>query len=56
MCSLAEQTVTTKQQDQKVSELTQELTAVISDRDSLKKEHKLEMERVWSELAQAQAE
>ena len=51
--------MTTKQQEQKVSELTEELTAVISDRDSLKEKHQkveMDMERVSSELVQTQAE
>ena len=59
MCSLAEQTVTTKQQEQKVSELTEELMAAVLNRESLKKKHQnaeMEKERVRSELAQTQAE
>ena len=59
MCSLAEQAVTTEQQEQKVSELTEELRAAVFDRESLKKKHQkaeMDMERVRSELAQTQAE
>ena len=59
MCSLAEQAVTTKHQEQKVSELTEELKTAVFDRESLEEKHQkaeIDMERVRSELAQTQAE
>ena len=59
MCSLAEQAVTTEQQEQKVSELREELKTAVFNRDSLEEKHQkaeMEKERVRSELAQTQAE
>lgn len=57
--SLTEQAEAQEKQEQKVSGLTEELEATISDRDNLKKrcqEAGNEIERMKSELAQTQAE
>ena len=51
--------MTTEQQDQKVSELTEELKTAVFDRESLEEKHQkveMDMKRVRSELAQTQAE
>ena len=58
MYSLAEQAEVQKRQEQKVSELMEELEASNSDRTSLKKKYKeagKDLERVKSELAQMKA-
>ena len=56
---MADQIEVQERQEKKVSGLTMELEAAISDRDSLEKKYReagKEMERVRSELVQTQAE
>ena len=59
MYSLAEQAEVQERQEQKVSELVEELEASNSNSDSLEKKYKEageDLEKVKSELAQTQAE